>query len=145
MAKDVTIAAGKKMASDTAEAGKKAAVVTLDAVESTADIVSEVTGDISLVGYATAQPEIAGPFGTISEGADIVSIGAAGLKAALTGKEKDKKNLSNKAKSLVISKIFTKAFSKSIQNGSNGTVSEFNADGAAAFVDKVRSSNEEKE
>ena len=57
----------------------------------------------------------------------------------------DKKNFFNKAKSLVISKIFTKALSKSIQNGSNGTVSEFNADGAAAFVDKVRSSNEEKE
>ena len=89
MAKDVTIEAGKEMAKNTAEAGKKIAVVTLEGVESTADIVSEVSGDIALIGFATAQPEVAGPFGTISEGATYVGCGAAGLKAAITGDDKD--------------------------------------------------------
>lgn len=143
LAKDVTVAACKEIASNTAEAGKKAAVITLDAVESTADIVSEVSGDIALVGFATAQPEVAGPFGTISEGADIVSIGSAGLKACISGEEKDKKNFFNKLKNFGISKVFTTSLSKFLQKGSNGSVSEFNADAAAAFVDKVRSSNEE--
>ena len=96
VAKDATIAAGKTMA-----------ITTLDGVELTADVISEVSGDISLVGFAVGNPEVAGAFGTVSECTAIIGLSAAGAKAALTGEEKDLNNFLSKGCAFGISTLFT--------------------------------------
>jgi len=137
VAKEVTVSAGKEMAAAVANAGKTIAVVSLDGMEGTADIVSEVSEDISLIGFATGQIEVAGTFSKVSDGASLIASGASGVKAIITGDKSDMEHSYSKFKKSFASIGFTRFFSRILQMSGKGNVSKFDSDATAAFTNKA--------
>ena len=136
LAKALTVDAGKEMARYIGNSSKSITLVTLRGLETTSDIISEVSGDIALLGFVFKRPEVVFLFGGISEGFSLVSFGISGARATITGDGKDMDNFKRKGGYIVASKAFESLFSRYIKDGFCGGITKFDADAITAFMNK---------
>ena len=137
LANTITKNAVNEIIKNTGENIKSSGEIFFEASSKTAGIISEVTGDIALAGFATGQPEIAFSMGSISTIAGGAEIPLLGLKALCTGNKKDMEKFKLTTESFALSIGTNYGISKGIQYGFKDSVSTFNADATAAFTDKI--------
>ena len=103
--------ATRQIVNDTVDAAIDTSVMVLDSTAQTAGFVSGASGIIAVGASTVGQGEVASVAGVFSIGAGVIEVGALGLKATITGEQREWNIVGQKATRLGISLLIGGSFS----------------------------------